>query len=236
MKDETEYQQLRSFYNNTYYVDGQQSKYRASWHDRVMVDRMGCLKGKQVLDVACGLGGWLWILRSKGAEVSGIDISERAIECCRSRFPDGEFKVGAAETLPFPDSRFDVITCMGSIEHFVDKKAALEEMVRVAKPGAKFLILVPNAGFLALRLGLYSGTWQSQVREDVLSLKEWDLLFRSAGLRVDQRWRDLHTVDLQWIARARWTAWPLRLAQALALPLLPLSLQYQVHHFCRVAD
>lgn len=83
-----------------------------------LADQLRLVPGQQVLDVACGVGGWLEIAASRGATISGIDISERAIDICRQRLPEGEFQVGPAETLPFPDRRFDLITCLGSLEHF----------------------------------------------------------------------------------------------------------------------
>ena len=74
-------------------------------------------------------------------------------------------------------------------------------MKRVAKPDAKFLLLVPNAGFLPRRLGLYGGTEQASVREEMLSLQQWQSLFDTRGLTGEHRWRDLHVLSLAWIFR-----------------------------------
>jgi SAM-dependent methyltransferase len=236
MADEPrELDEIREFYDRDYYASIDAAPRRTTWHERVVAGRLGELRGKRVLDVACGLGQWLDLLHERGARVSGIDISERAIAHCRAQFPDGDFRAGPAETLPFADASFDLVTCMGSLEHFVDKPGALREMARVAAPGAKLLILVPNAGFLTRRLGLYRGTWQTKAREDVLTLPAWAALLEGAGLRIDARWRDLHTLDAHWIASGPAWRWPLRAAQALALPLWPLAWQYQVHHLCRRA-
>ena len=236
MADQDKFKAVRDFYNQNYYAQSEATHEHWTWHDRVIAGRLGDLRGKHVLDVACGLGQWLDLLHGQGARVSGIDISQRAIEQCRHRLPEGDFRVGPAETLPFADASFDLVTCMGSLEHFLDKPAALREMLRVAAPGARFLILVPNAGFLTRRLGLYRGTQQTKIREDVCTLDEWDSLFQAAGLVVERRWRDLHTLDRDWIVMGPPWTWPLRTLQALALPLWPLSWQYQVHHYCRRAS
>ena len=140
---------------------------------------------------------------------------------CRQRFPAADFRVGPAETLPFDDAKFDLVTCMGSLEHFLDKPSALREMVQVAAPAAHFLVLAPNAGFMTRRLGLYGGTQQTRLREDVYSLEEWDALLLSSGLVVGQRWRDLNTLGRGWIGKGRPWTWPVRALQALALPLWP---------------
>jgi SAM-dependent methyltransferase len=189
--------------------------------------------GQCVLDVACGIGGWLLAVRERGAYPVGIDVSDKAIDICRAVMPDGEFHVGFAENLPFQDSRFHVVSCLGSLEHFPDPESALNEMVRVATEDAVFLILVPNAGFLTRRLGLYRGTCQVAVREDMRTLREWREIFEAAGLQVEQRWRDLHVLSWLWISSKRWYHIPLRAAQAILLAVWPLSWQYQVYHLCR---
>jgi SAM-dependent methyltransferase len=235
VSQEPDFDSVRRFYDDEYYTADEIRAGHATWHDQVIADRLGSLQGKAVLDVACGLGTWLELLHARGARVSGIDISERAIASCSRRFPDGDFRVGVAESLPFADGSFALVTCMGSLEHFLDKPAALREMLRVATPDARFLLLVPNAGFLTRRLGLYGGTQQTRVREDVYSLDRWRELFEGAGLRVEQRWRDLHPLDAGWIRKGWPWTWPVRALQAAALPLWPLAWQYQVHHLCRRA-
>jgi SAM-dependent methyltransferase len=229
------FDEVRRFYDGKYYavIGGDQ---RLPWHCRSVARRFGPLTGKAVLDVACGTGGWLAWFHEHGARtVAGIDLSGKAIQACLRRLPDGEFHCGPAEVLPFPSTAFDIVTCMGSLEHFLDKPAALAEMRRVLKPDGFIVLLVPNAGFLTRRLGLYGGTQQKAVREDVLSLDAWQQLFGEAGLRVEARWRDLHPLSRSWIARGSPLAWPLRLAQALALAVWPMRWQYQVYHRCSVS-
>lgn len=231
-KDQEEIEQLRDFYDDVYYAKPDARHGKITWHHRLVARRLGSMDGKRVLDVACGLGQWLELLHAQGAEVSGVDISERAIDACKVLLPARDFRVAPAEPLPFEDGRFDLVTCMGSLEHFPDKPAALREMLRVAKPDAKFLILVPNAGFLPARFGLFGGTWQKRIREDVYSLDEWRRLFESAGMEVEARWRDLHLLDSEWLGKGRPFSWPGRLLLGLLLPFWPIAWQYQVHHVC----
>ena len=187
---------------------------------------------KRLLDVACGTGLWLRAAADLGAIPAGIDISPVALEVCKASLPTAELLCAPAERLPFADGRFDFISCLGALEHFLETETALREMIRVAKPNADFLLLVPNAGFLTRRLGLFAGTRQVEVREAVRSLEEWQRLFESVGLRIDMRWKDLHVISWSWIMRGPKHLWPMRAAQALALPVWPLSWQYQVYHLC----
>lgn len=220
----------RAFYDGTYHAAPAAAP---GWHERAIAARLGDLRGKRVLDVACGAGHWLALLRARGAEVAGVDLSERAIARARAVLPGATLHQGPAEALPFPDAGFDLVTCLGSLEHFQDQPKALAEMVRVARPDARFLILVPNAGFPTRRLGLFRGTAQAAVREDVRTLDAWAALLREAGLEVEARWRDLHVLSPGWIMRGPWWMRPLRAAQAVALALWPLGWQYQVYHLCR---
>ncbi|MGH6803508.1 MAG: hypothetical protein ACREC3_09095, partial [Methyloceanibacter sp.] len=124
----------------------------------------------------------------------------------------------------------------GSLEHFLDQPTALREMCRVAKVDAQFLILVPNAGFLTRRLGLYGGTGQVAIREIVRSLDEWTALLKDAGLEVLARWRDLRPLGRAWITNGPIYAWPIRAAQALALAVWPVGWQYQVYFLCKTTS
>lgn len=223
---------VKQFYDNEYYRGVGQSE-SIPWHYRMIADRLGEMAGKDVLDVACGRGVWLSLLQERGARIHGIDISEKSIENCNNRLSDGKFICGPAETLPYESERFDIVTCLGSLEHFLDKPAALSEMVRVARANAQFLLLVPNAGFLTRRLGLYKGTSQTKIQEDVLTLYRWRELFTDAGIEITNRYKDLHVVNFDWIMRGPFVGWPFRVMQAIALMCWPVSWQYQVFHLGR---
>ena len=228
----TSHAHVRRYYDEVYY-EGAAGSPPVSRHLRHLAAKIGIAQGQRVLDVACGTGVWLIAVRQRGAQAVGVDVSRRAIATGRSRMPDGAFYVGVAESLPFADKRFDLVSCLGSLEHFLDVRSALLEMTRVARDDARFLLLVPNAGFLSRRLGLYRGTAQVAVREDVLDLSQWETLFESGGLSVERRWRDLHVLSWEWIASRRWYHVPLRAAQAAMLAVWPLAWQYQVYHLCR---
>jgi len=222
---------VKQFYDTDYYAE-EHAERGPPRHLLAIARRLGDLHGKTALDVACGTGQWLQLLGGRGATLAGIDISEAAVARCKTRLPAAEVHQGVAEQLPFADARFDLVTCMGSLEHFLDQPAALAEMLRVARGDARFLILVPNAGFLTRRLGLYRGTQQAAVRETVLSIETWNALFENAGLRVVAKWRDLHPLSIDWIMRGSWLLRPVRFLQALALTLWPVSWQYQVYFLC----
>lgn len=222
------HEEVRRFYEAEYYADLDPAG-GVPWHMRRVANRLGPLQGRSVLDVACGTGAWLAELASRGVIPAGIDISERAVAAARVRLPSADLREGIAETLPFGDGHFDLVTCMGSLEHFLDQPGALREMRRVMRPGGQVLILVPNAGFLTRRLGLFRGTRQITVRETIRPLSEWADMIGEAGFVINDLWRDLHTLDWHWVRQGSPWVWPLRAAQACALATWPVTWQYQVY-------
>jgi SAM-dependent methyltransferase len=101
---------------------------------------------RQILDVGCGTGTMLAYLASYG-KAQGVDVDEEAVGYCHER---GllDVRLGAAETLPFEDGSFDLVTALDVIEHLDDDAAALREMRRVLRPGGRILVTVPAHRFM----------------------------------------------------------------------------------------
>ena len=224
--------QIRNFYNTIYDKENDRPIRKPSRHYSRLASKINIKPGQHVLDVACGKGEWLLAIVKRGGNPSGIDISNKAVDICKTILPHGEFYTEPAETLPFKDKKFDVVSCLGALEHFLDPEKALKEMIRTAKDDAIFLILVPNKGFLTRRLGLYKGTAQTELREEWHTLEEWEELFQSAGLQIKKRWKDLHVLSWSWINAKKWYYIPLRAFQAFSLIFWPTPWQYQIYHLC----
>lgn len=102
-------------------------------------------KQKKVLDVGCGNGYVLSKYAKEGASVTGIDITETAIDLCKKRFEfmnlSGDFRVANAELLPFEDNTFDCICSMGVLHHTPNPLKAIEEIYRVLKPNGRLIVM-----------------------------------------------------------------------------------------------
>lgn len=113
---------------------------------REVLDRLDP-EGGRVLEVSIGPGVNLpYLIGSPGVgEVYGLDISlgqiRRCRSLCRRRGWSVDLFLGNAEELPFRDENFDSVFHIGGINFFSDKKKAIEEMVRVARPAAKIVIV-----------------------------------------------------------------------------------------------
>ena len=103
--------------------------------------------GDRVLEVSVGTGGNLRYL-PKTAKYFGLDLSWGMLRRCqknlKARGMEAELFLGAAEHLPFDDGAFDVVFHMGGINFFNDKARAIQEMIRVARPGTKLMIVDEN--------------------------------------------------------------------------------------------
>ena len=227
--------EIKRYYDTVYYGEPAHAL-AISRHLVRLARKMNLQPGDRILDVACGKGEWLIALQDHGVFPVGVDLSSAAIKVCRSNLSTGVLAVATAESLPFPDNSFDFISCLGAIEHLIDPLEALREIVRVSRPGARFLLLVPNEDFFLRRWRLYGGTRQADVKEMVRRLGEWTQLFQEAGLEVDARWKDLHVLSKAWINQGTFAMRPARALVALSLALVPLACQYQVYHLCRVAS
>jgi ubiquinone/menaquinone biosynthesis C-methylase UbiE len=87
----------------------------------------------------------LWISKmAKNLTFYGIDIQKQMIGHCMKNLKKWNLEAGIyradAEELPFRDEKFDVVFHLGAINLFFNKQKAINEMIRVAKPGTKIII------------------------------------------------------------------------------------------------
>ena len=100
--------------------------------------------GMHILDVGCGTGNFSLKLAHKGANVVGIDISEKMLTIARKRAMQEEisieFKKMDSQNLQFPDNCFDGVFSMVTIEFILDPGKLIAEMFRVCKKDGPVLV------------------------------------------------------------------------------------------------
>jgi SAM-dependent methyltransferase len=114
------------------------------------------LRGR-VLENGCGIGMYAQRLAPLGGQVVGLEYDFERSRLAAVRLP--RIVNGAGEHLPFPASTFDLILSHEVIEHVWDDRAAVQEMVRVLKPGGRAAIFCPNRGYPFETHGIY---WRGQ--------------------------------------------------------------------------
>lgn len=118
---------------------GSERKAREEFLETVIVE-----PGNKVLEVSVGTGINVGMLPDN-ASYFGVDISHGMLLKCLQNFKQSKVKISLfqaeAENLPFKDNYFDSIFHVGGINFFNDKRKAIEEMVRVAKPGTIITIV-----------------------------------------------------------------------------------------------
>jgi SAM-dependent methyltransferase len=124
-------------------------------------------RGKRVLEVGCGTGTDLLQFARGGAQVTGIDLTPRSVEIARRRFEvyglSGEFAIGDAEDLAFPDESFDAVYSFGVLHHTPDTERATGEIRRVLRPGGRAIAMFYNRaslyywGGLIFKRGVFKG-------------------------------------------------------------------------------
>jgi SAM-dependent methyltransferase len=106
-------------------------------------------RDRRLLEVGCGIGTDLARFARGGARVTGVDLSETAIELARKNFAlNGlaaeELRVANGEALPYPNEVFDVVYAHGVIQYTADPAQLIRECHRVLKPGGTAIFMVYN--------------------------------------------------------------------------------------------
>jgi demethylmenaquinone methyltransferase/2-methoxy-6-polyprenyl-1,4-benzoquinol methylase len=145
------------------------------WKHRV-VELAAVRPGQRALDVCCGTGDIALALARRGTEVTGLDFSQAMLEIARTRSQKSEargqkaevctpssvlrppvFLQGDAQQIPFPDHSFDAVTVGYGLRNLASWETGLREMLRVARPGARLVVLdfgkPPNGLWRAIYFG-----------------------------------------------------------------------------------
>lgn len=112
-----------------------------------------------VFEDGCGVGMYLTRLARDAERAVGMDIELERTMDARRLAP--QVLCGAGEHLPFPENSFDLVLSHEVLEHVEDDRKALEEIVRILRPGGRLVLFVPNRGYPFETHGIY---WRGEYR------------------------------------------------------------------------
>lgn len=159
MEQDTEKQQVHDFWNDSacgeslYLGSADRAGYEAQAEMRYRLESFippfadfASAKGRKVLEIGVGLGADHQRFAEAGADLYGVDLTERAVEHTRRRLALfallSNLAVGDAENLDFPDESFNLVYSWGVLHHSPDTSKAIAEVHRVLKSGGEAKIMI----------------------------------------------------------------------------------------------
>jgi methionine biosynthesis protein MetW len=134
------------FENNRWDADDQPFVYR---HEAALE----LLEGKKILDFGCGNGFFMALMKKKGHEVYGVDISDVGIGKCKKKGLDNVYVIDGEKT-EFEDKSFDEVVILDVLEHVYTPNIILREAARLSDT---IIFGVPNFNSLPARLQMLFG-------------------------------------------------------------------------------
>lgn len=142
------------------------------------------VRGKSVLDLACGEGYGSFMLAQHATQVLGIDISDETIVDAQKKYCNKvnnlSFQQGSVSKLMLDDSVFDVVTSYETIEHLYEQSEMLAEIRRVLKPDGILIISSPNKPVYSK-----NGDYQNHFHVKELDFSEFDQLLKKQFKAVE---------------------------------------------------
>lgn len=144
------------------------------------------VRGKRVLDVACGTGRHTLWLADRGAHVTGVDRSRAMLEVAREKDRSGiDFREGDADALPVPDASQDVVLNALLLEHLPDIRPVFREAHRVLVAGGTFVMSVYHPAFLVK--GVIPHFEEGGVEYEMPAFAHWPSEYVAAALELGMR-------------------------------------------------
>lgn len=142
--------------------------------------------GATILDLGCGDGYWSEKFKKLGYNVSAVD-GETVYPNINADYQYKEMMLcDANKKLPFPDSSFDVVWCSEVIEHLSNYKFTITEIMRVLKPGGRYILTTPNSFFwlhyLLKIFGLSNNDWQNEGHVNFFHIGDIKRIFSTAEI------------------------------------------------------
>ena len=167
----------------------EEHRYSKEWHIPAAA-AFEQAKNLSVLEIGCGIGTDGAQFAKAGANYTGIDLTEAAVDLAKQRFElfqlPGTFRVADAEHLDFPDNSFDLVYSHGVLHHTPDTAAAVREIHRVLRPGGKAVVMLYHRDSYNYRVNI------SIFRRTGVNLLRWNAGVKLVHLLTGEPKESLH--------------------------------------------
>lgn len=162
------------------------------------IDKTVNLSGKKVVDIGCGGGILAESMAGRGAEVTGVDLSEKALGVARLHlYESGETvnyrHISAEDIARESPASFDVVTCMEMLEHVPDPASTIRACAALVKPGGKVFFSTLNRNLKAYLLAVVGAEYVLNLLPrgthdyaKFIKPSELSRYVREAGLNVEE--------------------------------------------------
>jgi SAM-dependent methyltransferase len=161
-------------------------RYTSEWHIPIAAG-FDKADGLKVLEIGCGLGTDGAQFAEAGADYTGVDLTDAAVDLARKRFElfdlPGKFQTADAENLDFADESFDLVYSHGVLHHTPETAKAIREVHRVLRSGGRAIVMLYHRDSYNYRLNI------SVLRRAGAQLLRWEpginLIHRLTGEPLD---------------------------------------------------
>jgi len=186
MRDDIKKYYNQEYYRNISHIDQKGNVSMSKWayeYDLCLLSFLKFGLGHRLLDVGCGAGYLLKVAEDIGLITYGLDCSITALRYSQKLVSKSLVAVGDAEQLPYKDGSFNIVSFIGTLEHFPNPYEAIKEAKRIARPNGKMLLLVPNSKYILHLIGYKTS---HQVLDWQRDLKGWKQLLADNDLKIDK--------------------------------------------------
>lgn len=190
-----------------------------------------------ILDISCGQGRLINLAKQRGYRAVGVDFSLEGLLIGQHESGSSTFGAVDGEILPFSTNSINLITHIGSLEHYHHPMKGIEEIGRVLKPGGRAVILLPNA------FGLFGNikyvTTHGEVFDDGQPIQRyatrqtWGTMIEKGNLKIERVisyteinfprvWKDFFWLILR----------PQKIIRHLLSVLIPVNLANHLVYIC----
>jgi ubiquinone/menaquinone biosynthesis C-methylase UbiE len=172
--------------------------YREEMNGPAFFNLVGNVKGKRILDLACGEGSKTRILARKGAKVVGVDFSEKLIEFARQmekkeRLGIDYYVSDAADLREFSSNHFDIVTCSMALMDIENYQNAIHEAARLLKRNCRFIFSITHPCFEwgdVTASGQHIGDWkyEEETRDSSRRALHYEITKYFGKVRLKSSW------------------------------------------------